>query len=59
MSHFEKMPLFNLTRGVKNFNIGHFFGQFEKNSQMLLSEIAFMRATCGHFFQFVNISAPS
>jgi len=27
------------------------------NSRMLPSEIAFMRATCGRFFQFVNISA--
>ena len=55
----RKLSIFGLTRGVKNFKMRHFFGQFEKNGRMLPSEIAFMRATCGRFFEFVKISAPS
>ena len=55
----RKMPIFNLTCGVKNFKMGHFLGQFVKKGRMLPSEIAFMRATCGRFFEFVKISAPS
>ena len=54
-----ELPLFDLTRGVKNFKLGHLYSKIEKSGRMLPSEIAFMRATCGRFFQFVNISAPS
>ena len=55
----RKLPIFDLTCGAKNFKMGIFFGKFEKYGRILPSEIVFMRITCCHFFQIVNISAPS